>query len=316
MNILLAFAQPERSVTLGLGREHDAIVEAIKRGRCRDGIFVQPVQAMTVDALRRALLERRYHLVHIGGHGTDDGKVLAETAEGGKHPIPAQALADLLGRYGESLECVTLNECFSADEAALIALAGVPVVIGMRNAIYDGDAREFSKGFFDTIAAGRDPEAAYEQGREAVKLAFGDDDEFKSWLFKSPDAKRVDELTVVVVRREGAEHHLRIRPTAAVSLLLDMAKCAVLESPVFADTLNGLPVKWTLVDLREEDYWDTLEPGERQSMWVVAQSADGRHVSRRGSDRIQDLKIQEGTTFHLYKTQDFSRPAEPESFEF
>lgn len=313
LNVLLAFANPEESTPLSLGPEHEAIREAIRRGRCRDGIHVTAIQAMTVDALRRAFLDRRYHLVHMGGHGTRDGRPIAETADGDRYPIPAQALADLFRDYTPPLECVTLNECFSATAAALIA-SSVPVVIGMENAIVDADGLKFAEGFFDAIGAGRDADAAYEEGRRAVKLVSPDTD-FQPALLRRAGSDVAEELTVVIRTADG-DHALRIRPQAEVRRLLEQAKCATgVEESGVAGPSTRFPLKWALVDTRAEDYWDMLPDDEKADMLLLVE-ANGPSVSRRGSDRLQDFGVVNGTTFRLYPARDPERKILPEDFKF
>ena len=314
LNVLLAFANAVDSVSLRLGAEHDAIQEAIRRGRCRDGIRITSIQAMTVDALRQAFLERTFHMVHLGGHGTRGGQAIAETAEGGRYPIPAQALADLFRDYAPPLECVTVNECFSAAEAALIG-ASVPVVIGMKNAIADADGLKFAEGFFDAIGAGRDPEAAYEEGQRAVKLSSPHTD-FQPALLKRAGADDTRELGLVLRTNDG-DHTLRIRPQGQVRRLLDQAKCIVgVKDSASAGPHSEIPLTWTLVDVRAEDYWDMFSNDEKAKMLLVAETPEGPIVSVKGSARLQDLGIQDGTVFLLYPAPDPDRGILPEDFKF
>jgi hypothetical protein len=175
IRVLLVFADPRNVGTthvqrpLGLGMEDRVIQEAIKLSRYRENIEVKVLHAATIHDLRRALLENDFHIVHIAGHGARDGLILQDEL-GRPFRVPPQALADLFTAYNATLSCVVLNACYGLAQGELIAL-GVDFTIAMEDAIDDDAAREFARGFYDALGAGKEIGFAYGEGCRSARLA-------------------------------------------------------------------------------------------------------------------------------------------------
>jgi tetratricopeptide (TPR) repeat protein len=186
--VLFVAASPSGSAARGFARELRSIREAIALGRRRDHITVDIRVAATVHDLRRALLDRLYDLVHISGP-SERGGLIFEDERGEPVEIPYTALAALLGRYAPPsgrLRCVILNAHWSITTDAPAAMH-VPVTIVMQGPLCDQGALEFSRGFYDALAAGHDFAKAYEEGRLCVELA-ASGVAFKSLLLDSRTA--------------------------------------------------------------------------------------------------------------------------------
>ncbi|MDQ2717344.1 MAG: CHAT domain-containing protein [Chloroflexota bacterium] len=153
---------------LRLANEERIIKEAIKLSRHRDRIELSTCPASTIHDFRRSLLENEFQIVHIAGHGTDEGLVM-EDEQGRARIIPPDALADLLKRYSKTLRCVVLNACYSIAQAQLIT-SGIPFTIAMEGEVGDAAAREFARGFYDAIGAGKDFAFAYDEGCLTARL--------------------------------------------------------------------------------------------------------------------------------------------------
>ena len=169
INVLIALANPRGTDPLRLGMEDRVIRQALKLSRHRDNISVTFCHAATVHDIRRALLDEKFHIVHISGHGTGSGLVLEDEA-GETYVVPQQGLSDLFRAHSPPVRCVILNACYSLSQGELISM-GVPFTVGMEGAISDEAAIEFSRGFYDAIGAGREIDFAYEEGCRTVKLA-------------------------------------------------------------------------------------------------------------------------------------------------
>jgi hypothetical protein len=186
--ILVLAANPTDLTQLALGREVREIEESLHYS----GLFeVKPIWAVRHHDLRRALLSVNPHIVHFCGHGvsslesdsagdrtrkatvvsdkSDQGGIFLEDESGSSKLVKGQALTDLLALFTANLECVVLNSCYSEEQAALI-VQHVPVVIGMKQAIGDKAAIEFSRGFYDGLRAGRSLDDAFKLGRNAIDL--------------------------------------------------------------------------------------------------------------------------------------------------
>jgi hypothetical protein len=164
--ILLVEANPVDTTRLRLTAELRTIQECIQRSKRREALTVTPLHATRIQDLQRALLEEDYQIIHLSGHG--EGEIIFEKDEGASDPIPQEALAKLLANF-HPIECVVLNACYSSSQAQLIARY-IPYTIAMDSSITDDAAHAFSRGFYDTIGAGKDYRFAYEMGCQAIEL--------------------------------------------------------------------------------------------------------------------------------------------------
>lgn len=175
LSILFVAANPSGTDPLRLDRELRLIRDSIERSRGRDRLRLDIRTAATVHDLRRALLDTRYDVVHVCGHGENEGLVL-EDDKGEAVQVPAKAVARLLSRYAPpagALRCVVLNACWTLDTGEATSM-GVPFTIAMDGPISDAGALEFSRGFYDALGAGRQFPDAFEEGRSCVDLAAPD----------------------------------------------------------------------------------------------------------------------------------------------
>ena len=163
-NILLVMSNPSKTARLDLGREERIIREAIKLGKARDSISIESRTAATSDDLRRALLDADYQILHFSGHGDLDS-LLFTNELGKKAPTPIESLESIL-RQHPSVRCLILNAC---DSMSVLTVAMADFTIGMDSTVSDEGAIEFSRGFYDAIAAGRSLEYAVEEGKASCE---------------------------------------------------------------------------------------------------------------------------------------------------
>ncbi|MCH9684139.1 MAG: SIR2 family protein [Deltaproteobacteria bacterium] len=170
-SILLIAANPAGTDPLRLDRELRIIREAIERSRHRTRLRLEVRPAATVHDLRRALLEGQFDVVHISGHGEEQGLVLEDDA-GNSVPVARLAVARLFARYAAPagpLRCVVLNACWSRLTGEQPAM-NVPFTVAMDGPVSDQGAQEFSRGFYDALGAGMDYDRAYEEGCSSAEL--------------------------------------------------------------------------------------------------------------------------------------------------
>lgn len=166
--ILVVFANPKGSDPLRLGEEDRIIRECIRKARNRDNLHCEILHAARAKDVQLALVEDNYHIVHFSGHATPSGNLAFEDEAGEPKLISQQALASLLANF-PSIECVILNACYTVKQGQLLSL-GVPFTIAMDGPISDDAARHFTRGFYDTIGAGRDYRFAYKMGCSAIDI--------------------------------------------------------------------------------------------------------------------------------------------------
>jgi hypothetical protein len=168
--ILILAANPKTTPRRRLDEEVREIEEGLKRSRYRHRFEIHSRWAVRPRDIRQALLDYEPNYLHFIGHGTEDG-LLVEDELGMAVHFSAKALSELFKLCSGHLESVILNACYTASQAAAIN-KHIDYVIGMKKAIKDKAAIEFSAGFYDALGAGRSVEDAFAFGRAAVLAQF------------------------------------------------------------------------------------------------------------------------------------------------
>jgi len=187
--VLMLSANPKGTTPLRLDEELREVKEGlIKRSKLRDSFSLVSEHAVRTRDLHRAMLEHQPHILHFSGHGVGAQGLLLEDEVGGGKTVSGEAIAQLLGLFKESLQCVVLNACYSEVQAKAIS-EHIPFVIGMSDEIEDKAAIEFAVAFYDAIGAGRDIRFAFDLATVAIKLAGIDQDHVPVLLGKEPESK-------------------------------------------------------------------------------------------------------------------------------
>ena len=168
--ILLLAANPLGTSHLCLGEEERDIRTELQRTRYCNWFDLQSRWAVRYSDVQTALHEITPQIVHFSGHGEGQDGLVFQDENGRAKLINSEALANLFQLCAEHVECVVLNACFSDVQAREIALH-IPYVIGMKSAIGDRAAREFSIGFYKALGFGKPYSRACEWGRNAIQLA-------------------------------------------------------------------------------------------------------------------------------------------------
>jgi anti-sigma regulatory factor (Ser/Thr protein kinase) len=95
--------------------------------------------------------------------------LLFEDGEGHQQAVSLEVFGSFMAAHSPPLECVVLNACSTVEQGKFLAY-NIPYVIAMRAPVEDELAIQFSRGFYDAIAAGKPIEFAYEEGRRCVQL--------------------------------------------------------------------------------------------------------------------------------------------------
>ena len=173
--ILFLSSNPRNTTSLRLGEEIREIHDGLERSLYRKQFELVTRWEVGSDDMRRALLDTKPEIVHFSGHGQgEEGLIFADDSDQAR-PINGDALANLFKLCSKSIICVVLNGCYSEIQARKIANY-IPYVIGMKKAIGDQSAIEFSTGFYDALGAGEDIEHAYEHGCNAIHMEGSSDD--------------------------------------------------------------------------------------------------------------------------------------------
>ena len=149
---------------LDLADEQRAILKAIALSTNAAKIIFHDLPAARVDDFRSVLLKKDFDVIHFSGHS--DASSLFFQGEGGDaDQVSMDAFGQALAPY--PIKCVVLNACSSiANLSAPIS----PITIGMDAAIADEAAVEFSRGFYDALANGKNLVRAFDEGKTALTL--------------------------------------------------------------------------------------------------------------------------------------------------
>jgi len=165
INVLFVLCSPKDLTNLRVSQELRVARESQKIGGKGNSIQINDLPAATIDDLRRELLNRPYEIVHFSGHANKHS-LCFETADGTQDLISLQALTKLFERY-KSVRCVVLNAC---ESVAALTSPISQFTVGMEDSIDDDAAVEFSRGFYDGLAAGKNIEYAVEEGKSTASL--------------------------------------------------------------------------------------------------------------------------------------------------
>lgn len=190
ITILFLAANPADTVRLRLDEESRQIDLALREGEFRDQFTLEKHYAVRTTDLPALLMRHQPDIVHISGHGSNDGQILLADADGRARAVAPATLAQLFSLLRDRVRCVVLNACFSEPQAQAISKS-IDCVIGLSDAISDRAALRFSIAFYQALAYGRDVGTAFELGRLQIELSGGDETGIPRLLTREPDSSRL-----------------------------------------------------------------------------------------------------------------------------
>jgi len=166
--ILYLTASPKDLTPLRSDLEMRKVKEKLQLGRDRDAFRLEYCVASRLDDISQALLDYEPQVVHFSGHGDAAGGLYVEDETGLSALINPDGLAKLFGQHKSTIRCVIVNACHSARLAEAMAKY-IDHSVGMRCAIGDRAAIQFSVGFYQAIFAGRPVRDAFTRGCALVE---------------------------------------------------------------------------------------------------------------------------------------------------
>jgi hypothetical protein len=185
LRILAMAVTPKQLDPLKVDKERQHLERALSRLIDQGLVELKWVEGGTRRDLVRALNDGDWHVFHFIGHGGFDATARNGAGEGvlilvDEDEMPFRIAADdIAGLLGDemSLRLVVLNSCdgakgnaidgFSSTAGAIIRRR-TPAVVAMQYEITDRAAREFSRSFYEGIAAGLPIDGAVAQGRDGI----------------------------------------------------------------------------------------------------------------------------------------------------
>jgi tetratricopeptide (TPR) repeat protein len=186
LRVLAVIASPERGSgeMLDYEAELDRIIRAVDRARRQERALVRVLDWGSASAIRSALTEERYHILHISCRARP-GVLLLETEDGSPDPVDAARFRDEVLVPDRGVPLVVLAGCATAagPEAdspgtVLPGLAqgllahGVPAVLAMTSDVNDRYTIQLASHFYQALASRQqapDPLAALSDGRRELE---------------------------------------------------------------------------------------------------------------------------------------------------
>ncbi len=163
--ILAIAANPDNTSALHLNQEIRNMRDFLAQAKYRDQFDLEERTAARWEDLQRSILEIKPRIVHFCGHGTGTSGLVLEQDCGQPLLIETDVLSDLFQSetIRNTVECIVLNACYSAEQAKAIS-QHINYVIGMNRAIPDQDAITYAKGFYLGLGARCSIPQAHDQG--------------------------------------------------------------------------------------------------------------------------------------------------------
>ena len=160
VKILFLAANPTDTTRLQLDREARSIQEAIEGAPLHGSFEFKSVGAVRLEDLQHNLMGYRPTIVHLSGHGNEDG-LLLEDDRGHSRVLLSSQLEKIFALLKDSIHIVVLNTCSSMEQANSIA-QHVEFVVGIPDEFADESAILFSGAFYRALAHGRDIPTAFD----------------------------------------------------------------------------------------------------------------------------------------------------------
>jgi hypothetical protein len=247
LRILIVTAQQPAHGHLDLASELVSLSTAL---RSNPSIEIQVLEQADSGALRRALVQKAFHVLHYMGHGafeavTGEGAVLFSRVDGMVEAVSGRHLSTKIKDFA-SLRLVVLNACSTAltdaegtanpfgGVATALVLGGVPAVVAMQAPIADHYAVAFSTAFYNHLSRGMPLEEAVTEGRQAIHSL---SPESADWAIPILFQRNTSEMLLPLfadhaILPSRVSRGLRLRIFAGASALLLIAALAKLPQLV------------------------------------------------------------------------------------
>lgn len=175
IKLLILAANPRDTDPLRLGQEVRMIESKIRSSSGASDFEIRSAWAVTADELMYQLNSFKPNIIHFIGHGEAGGEIVLEDESGRSRPVAPDALKAVFANFRQWLQVVVLNACYSATQMQSLT-EQVDAVIGMRDAVGDDAAIEFSASFYRAISFSRTVQDAFDQAVGSLLIAGMPDD--------------------------------------------------------------------------------------------------------------------------------------------
>ena len=169
ITVLLFATNPRGTTQLRLDEEVRSIQEMIRKSEHRDSIIFESRWAVRPLDILQAINELNPDVVHFCGHGSQDGDLVLENADGTAKPVTKEAIAQTIMTSSDKVHLLFFNACFSFEQAQAVT-EYIDAAIGMTTTISDTAAVTFAAQFYSSLGFGYPVQKAYEQAKGALML--------------------------------------------------------------------------------------------------------------------------------------------------
>lgn len=169
LKVLFLAASPTDASRTSFAEELRKIRAKVRAAKHRDAVELLPHLAVQPGDLQMILLQEAPHVVHFSGHGSPEGELGMQAADGTTARVSTAALAGLLRILKDNIKVVVLNACYSEVQAQE-AVKHLDFVVAMSSGVSEEGAVELAGAFYQGLAYGRSVAQAFELARNELEL--------------------------------------------------------------------------------------------------------------------------------------------------
>lgn len=175
-DILFIKVNPKGTENLYLDVEEKELVDVHKKSKHRDGFKIVSKGAVSIKELHLYLEEYKPTILHISGHGSEDGHLYFHDSENYKKEVSIEKFCESIKNYDSHLRFVFLNACFSIAGLTEVNLENNQAIIGMSSEVPNDTAILFSSSFYASLFGGKTVENSFQSAAGVVSLdGFGEE---------------------------------------------------------------------------------------------------------------------------------------------
>lgn len=271
--ILFIKINPIGTINLRLDEEEKALRQVLDLSIHRDLFSLESRGAVTTDDLHQYLELIKPTILHISGHGNEEGVLFFHDSEGHKKEVSIIKFCDFLKNFDDHIETIFLNACFS--------LSGIDDIndpsfhlIGMKDEVPNDTALSFARAFYTSHCNGKSVKDSFETAKGVVGMDGFDDElipkhlestqlEKKPVVLEDTDLKEkkkdkkesavslVSEESIALVKKNRIKdkrfYYIIIGILVATSVALVISSLTLKKIDVLYSSIGSLPLftlKW------------------------------------------------------------------------
>lgn len=176
IKILFIKVNPIGTANLFLDVEENNLEEARVSSTNRDSFEIKSKGAVTKDMLHSNLEDYKPDILHISGHGNDEGVLYFHDEDNHKKELSLAMFSEFIQNYKPNLKCVFMNACFSLMKTEDFNSIDNLAVIGMNSEVPNDTALTFSRAFYTSFFGGKTIDDSFKTAVDVVGVdGFGEE---------------------------------------------------------------------------------------------------------------------------------------------